>query len=154
MTRSSSYRDAPTGVSEGIPLSFWVVGMLSLVWNAFGVFDYTMTSLRNSGYLSRFPAEMIAMIDAMPLWAHAAWAFGVWGSLFGSILLMVRSRWAYGAFAVSLLGLAAGTIWQKLTPLPAEMKLPGMVWMDVAIWVIVVCLLLYARRMAARGILR
>ena len=154
MSRSSQYRDAPTGVSEGVPLHLWLVGVLSVAWNTFGTFDYTMTNMRNPGYLAGFPAEMVATIDVMPLWAYAGWSFGVWGSLAGSILLLVRSRFAFEAFALSLLGLATSTIWQELTPLPPAMREPGMIWMNLAIWVIVVGLLLYARRMTARGILR
>ena len=36
------------------PRSFWVVAVLSLLWNAFGVFDYLMTQLGDEAYLAQF----------------------------------------------------------------------------------------------------
>lgn len=154
MHRSARYRDAPPGVGEGIPLRLWVVGVLSLVWNAFGAFDYTMTNLRDRDYLAEFPPDMLTVIDAMPLWAHAGWAVAVWGSLIGSALLLLRSRLAFGAFSASLVGLAVSTIWQGMTVLPAWMHTPGMIAMNLAIWAIVMALVLYSRRMTQCGILR
>lgn len=151
--RDTSFTADESGAGRA-PLHLWIVGVRSLAWNAFGTFDYTMTNLRDADYLAAFPAEMMGVISAMPLWAHAGWAFGVWGSLIGSFLLLARSRWAYGAFALSLLGLAASTIWQQLIDLPASMKSPEMVYMNVTIWVIVVGLLLYSKAMVRRGILR
>lgn len=147
-------RLAGEGGAGHAPFHLWVVGLLSLAWNAFGVFDYTMTNLRDADYLAAFPAEMMSVINAMPLWAHLGWAFGVWGSLVGSLLLLVRSRWAYGAFALSVLGLAASTIWQQTIGLPPAMKSPEMVTVSVVIWVIVVTLLLYSKAMVRRGIIR
>ena len=64
--------------------------------------DYTMTRLRNLDYLSSAgdPQVLLAWIDGFPLWAQAAWALGVWGSVAGSLLLLLRSRHAVLAFAV------------------------------------------------------
>lgn len=154
MHRNARYRDAPPGVGEGVPLHLWIVGLFSLAWNAFGALDYVMTNLGDPDYLASFPPELIAMIDAMPLWAHASWALGVWGSLLGSVLLLARRHQAFGAFAASLFGLAVSTIWQRTMALPGPIETPGMVWMNVAIWVVVVGLVLYSRRMAEHGILR
>lgn len=154
MHRSNRYRDAPPGVGEGVPLHLWVVGVLSLAWNAFGAFDYTMTNMRNPAYLANFPPDMLPMIAAMPLWARLAWAVGVWAALAGSILLLLRWNWAFVAFALSLGGLAVSTIWQWLTELPTSMQTPEMMGMNVAICVIATALAVYARRMAERGVLR
>src|SRR3546814_7159427 len=35
------------------PWHLWVVGVLSLLWNAVGAFDYTMTKLNDADYLDR-----------------------------------------------------------------------------------------------------
>src|SRR3546814_14306055 len=72
--------------------------------------DYMMTKLGNADYLSAFTPEQIAYFQGFPLWANIGWAFGVWGSVLGSILLLARSRHAVTAFAVSLLGLAISKI--------------------------------------------
>lgn len=135
------------------PPSFWVIAVLSLLWNAFGCFDYTMTVTRNPGYLAQFPPEMINFIDGFPLWTTAAWALGVWGSLAGSLLLVLRSRYAVHAFAVSLAGLAASTVYQQTADVPSVMQTPGMMAMNLVIWAIVLFLLWYAWGQRKAGVL-
>ncbi len=81
-----------------IPAHYWVVAGLSLLWNAFGAVDYTLTKMRNPAYLANFPPEMMAAIDKFPAWMTIFWALGVWGSLLGSVLLLIRSRLAVTAF--------------------------------------------------------
>jgi hypothetical protein len=134
--------------------SYWIVSLLSLLWNAFGCFDYYMTQTRNAAYLANFPPDVIAFIDSLPGWVHGAWAVGVWGSLLGSILLLLRSRWAVAAFGVSLLGLAASQIHQLLAGMPASMTTPAMLAMQAFIWIVLLFLIWYAQWARAKAILR
>lgn len=138
------------------PTSYWVIAVLSLMWNAFGAFDYVMTNTRNEAYLSQpqFPPEMIDYIDRFPVWAIAAWAFGVWGAVAGSVLLLLRSRFAVHAFAVSLAGLALSTIYQATSDMPASMTTPGMIGMTLVIWIAALFFLWYSIRMRRQGVLR
>ena len=133
------------------PKHIWIVGILSLVWNAFGAFDYVMTNTRNAAYLANFPPGMMDIIDAFPVWVMAAWAFGVWGALAGSVLLLLRSRHAVMAFSLSLLGLAASTFYQFGIDAPEVM---GMNAMTLIIWIIAVLLLLYSIRLRGDRVLR
>jgi hypothetical protein len=136
------------------PVHLWIVGVLSLLWNAFGAFDYVMTNIRDPGYLAQFPAEMIQILDEFPVWVTAAWAFGVWGALAGSILLLLRSRFAVHAFALSLAGLAASTAYQATLDMPPAMETTGMMIMNLLIWAGAIVFLVYAIRMRKTGVLR
>lgn len=137
------------------PLHLWIVGALSTLWNAFGAFDYVMTQTRNEAYLAGFTDPQRIYFESFPIWMEVAWAFGVWGSLAGSLLLLARSRHAVTAFAVSLAGLAASTIYQYVLQSPPEGMMTGaMVVMNVVIWAVAIGLLVYAVRMRARGVLR
>lgn len=137
------------------PVHLWIVGILSLLWNAFGAFDYLMTQTANEAYLAAFTPEQRAYFQSFPAWMEAAWACGVWGALLGSILLLARSRYAVAAFAVSLLGLAASSLNSYiLNPPPAGMMTGAMTVMNIVIWVIAIALLLYALRMRKAGVLR
>ncbi len=95
------------------PWHIWVVGLASLIWHALGAFDYVMSQTRNANYLAMIPddvrPQMIAYLDAYPLWASAAWAFGVWGAVLGSGLILLRSRHAVTALWVSMAGLLVNT---------------------------------------------
>lgn len=141
------------------PWHLWAVGGLSLLWNAFGANQYTMSQLRNRDYLGRAaksmgiaPDQMIAYIDGFPGWMHAFWALGVWGALLGSVLLLMRKHHAVWAFALSLLGLAVTQIYQAVTPQPDWAE--GAVLMNVVIWSIAIFLVIYAVIMRRKGVLR
>lgn len=142
-------------ITQKAPTQLWIVGGLATVWNAFGAFDYVMTQTRNAAYLAGFTDPQRAYFDSFPVWMEAAWAFGVWGGLLGSLLLLMRSRHAVTAFAVSLAGLALSTIYQYgLNAPPADMMTGPMIAMNLVIWAVAIGLLVYAMRMKARGVLR
>ena len=103
--------------SAKAPTSFWIISGLSLAWNAFGGIDYTMTRMRNLDYLSQAgdPQVLLAWIDSFPIWAQILWPLGVWGSLLGSVLLLLRSRHAATAFLASLGGAIGSFAYQFST---------------------------------------
>ena len=137
------------------PAHLWIVGGVSTLWNAFGCYDYVMTTTRNAAYLAMFTPEQRAYFDAFPSWVVATWAFGVWGALAGSLLLLARSRHAVTAFAVSLAGLAISTFYSYvLSSPPPGMDTPAMIALNVAIWAAAIGLLAYAIAMRKRGVLR
>lgn len=136
------------------PAHLWAIGVISLLWNSFGCFDYLMTAIRDPATMAAMSAPARAYVEALPGWLIAFWALGVWGSLAGSLLLLARSRHAVTAFAVSLLGLAVSQGYQMLTSRPAEMSSTAMAVFTVVIWGALGFFLLYARRMAAAGVLR
>ena len=81
-----------TTVHERTPIHLWIVGILSLLWNGFGCYDYFMTKTQGATYVRSMMPDadadaIVAYINGLPMWATSAWAFGVWGGLLGSILL-------------------------------------------------------------------
>ncbi|SMY08790.1 hypothetical protein [Flavimaricola marinus] len=138
------------------PWHLWVVGGVSLLWNAGGAYDYLMTQLNNEAYLSMLTEPQRALMDSRPVWFDAAWAIGVWGSILGSLLLLLRSRFAVQAFLASFLGLIVSAIWSFGIAEPSSFEVMGSfaAIFSLAIAVVIVLLYLYARAMAARGVLR
>lgn len=139
------------------PVHLWIVGAIALLWNAFGCYDYVMTQTNSAEYLEAmgFTEAQRAYFESMPAWMEGAWAVGVWGALLGSVLLLLRSRWAVAAFALSLLGLALGTLYQFVLSSPPEgIFTPFIIAMHVLIWAGAIFFLVYAMRMRGRGVLR
>jgi hypothetical protein len=138
-----------------VPAHLWIVGVLSLLWNAYGGFDYLMTQTNNAAYLANFTQEQRDYFASFPAWADACWAFGVWGSVAGSILLLLRNRHAATAFAISLAGLALSTIYQWLISPVSATAIMGSVgiYLTMVIWIVVIALLLYSVRMRNAGVL-
>ena len=142
-----------SSVGQRAPWHLWAVGVISLLWNAFGAYDYTMSKLSPDSYFHQagLSDASIAFMKAFPAWLTAFWALGVWGSLAGSVLLLMRSRHAVTAFALSLLGLAVSQGYQALAmqaPQPPPMGLTLTIWVSLALF------LCYAWAMARRGVLR
>jgi hypothetical protein len=135
------------------PAHLWIVGVVSLLWNAMGAFDYLATQLRLESYMSQFSEEQLAYFYEFPAWAVSGWAFGVWGALAGSILLLMRRRWAVWAFAVSLAGMAASSLYTLALSEGAAMMGTGEWIFTAVIWIFAILLLVYARAQARRGVL-
>jgi hypothetical protein len=135
------------------PWHLWAVAIVALLWNGFGGYDYTMSHLQGETYYRQMGMTdaQIALMDAYPVWMHAVWAVGVWGSVLGSILLVMRSRWAFHAFAASILG-AVGSLGYTLAS-PEAAKQVGLTMPAV---IVVICALFagYSWAMTKRGVLR
>jgi hypothetical protein len=144
------------------PWHLWAVGIVTLLWNGFGGYDYTMSQLRDREYLGQMMEPMgvsvdeaIALLDSFPVWAEVFWALGVWGSIAGSLLLLLRSRHAVTAFAISIVGALVSFAYQFTIDLPPAMANSAMSRiMPVVIIGAVVLQLWYARRQVAAGVLR
>ncbi len=135
------------------PVHLWIVGVLALLWNAMGAFDYLATHLRLDFYMSQFSEEQLAYFYGFPAWATAGWAFGVWGAFAGSIGLLLRKKWAVWAFGISLAGMVVSSIYNLVLSNGIQiMGSEGMIFTAI-IWVVAIFLFLYARTQATRGVL-
>ena len=147
-------------VSARAPAHLWIVGALSLLWNAFGAYDYTMTRMRNTDYLANAmpgvdPNAALAWVDAMPMLVQVGWALGVWLGLLGAVLLLMRSRYAVWSFGISLVGAVLSLGYQIALAPP----LPGadstfMKAMPYVIILIAAFLFWYAWNAEKKGVLR
>lgn len=143
------------------PAHLWVVGGLGTLWNGFGAYDYLMTRMRNTEYLAGMmpnvdPKDTLAWVDGFPIWAQFGWGLGVWMGLLGSVLLLVRNRYALHALALSAIGAVLGLGYQIVAapPLPGTEGDAMMGIMPFVIIAVAVGLFLYARTMAKNGVLR
>ena len=150
-----------TTVRAGTPVHIWVVGALSFVWNCFGCYDYLMTRLRDTDYIASAmpgvdPNAVLAWVDAFPLYAQIGWGLGVWMGLAGSILLLMRHRWAVWAYGLSLIGAILGLGYQiaLAPPLAGAHETAMMKAVPYIVILIAVALVLYARAMEKKGVLR
>jgi hypothetical protein len=147
-----------TAVQSRTPVHLWAVGILSLLWNCFGAYDYLMTRMRNTEYLSQMgdPAALLAWVDGFPLYAQIGWGLGVWAAFIGSILLLLRNRYAVWAFGLSLVGMALSFGYTYLIgpPMPGSENAGMMQYMPLVIVVIGIFLFAYSRAMERNGVLR
>lgn len=148
-------------VSARTPAHLWIVGILSLLWNCFGAYDYVMTRTHNMEYLRTAmpgvdPNVALNWVESMPMYAQVGWGLGVWLALLGSALLLIRSRWAVWSFGISLVGAILSLGYQMLLapPIPGAEESPMMKLIPAIVIVIAIALFLYARAMEKKGVLR
>lgn len=138
------------------PWHLWAVGLLSLLWNTMGAFDYLMVQARVPSYLGNYTPEQLAYFTSYPSWAVATWATGVWFSVLGSVFLLARSRFAGTAFFIALLGLIATSVYSfGLSEVSIiDLAGPTAALFSAAIFIMIVVFWAYARGMTRRGYLR
>jgi hypothetical protein len=133
----------------------WVAGVVSLLWNAGGGYDYIMTVTENADYFSQYTPEQIDYLTSSPVWTMAAWAIAVWSAILGSVLLLLRSRWAEPAFWLSLAAILATAAYSFVLSevSMAELIGPFAVVFSVVVLVVAVLLVAYSHWMRKRGVL-
>ena len=142
---------AGDGVGAGqaaAPWHFWAVVAVALLWNGFPAIDYTMTQLRDPSWIGQIAPDRLAIIDGAPAWATAAWALGGWSAFIGAVFMLVRSRRATTAFAVSLMAAIVSFAWQYSVGLVETPIVPALIVASIVFfwW--------YASRMSDDGVLR
>jgi hypothetical protein len=134
----------------------WLIGVLGLLWNGFGVYDYLMTVTQGEAYLRGMGMTdpQIAYFNAMPSWMTGVWAVGVWGALLGTVLLLLRSRWAVPAFRASIAALIISLLYTYVLSDGARVMGSQVVVMNAVVTTAAALFLWYASVMRRRGLLR
>ena len=86
----------------GIHWSFWIIIVVTLIFNVIGVINYFVQM--NADSLASFPELYRPIIEGRPAWATAAFAIAVFGGSLGSLLLLFRKSAAIYVLIASLLG--------------------------------------------------
>lgn len=141
-------------LSTKAPWHLWVIGIVSLLWNGFGAFDYVMTMTKNAEYLSNFTEDQLTYFLGLPAVFTTLWAIAIWSAVLGSILLLLRKVWAAPVFLVSLVAMLICSLWTYGISRDPVMMAPVHYAFSAVIAVIAVLLWQYAKAMAKRGILR
>ena len=103
MSQSKSNKDKT-------PWHIWVVGIVSLLWNAIGAMDFVMTQTKNAEYMGQFTPAQLEFFYGFPLWVIIAWAVAVWGGVLGSVFLLLRKTLAVWSFFASFIAMLITTI--------------------------------------------
>lgn len=150
--------DIPRGRA---PWHLWLVGILTLLFNGYGAFDYYMTQTGDAAYMQMAGESMgvdgptaLAFFGSFPPWMVAFWAIGVFSSVAGSLLLLARSRLTVAAFVLALVGLVGTAIGQLSIETPDWASSQTTTIIAIVIWSVQVFSLIYFRSMRLRGVLR
>ena len=73
---------------KNIHWSFWVIGVVTLIWNAMGAANYV--AQLDPVVVATFPESHRVLIEGRPAWATGAFAIAVFGGTIGCVLLLFK----------------------------------------------------------------
>jgi hypothetical protein len=138
---------------SGVHWSFWVIGVVTLVWNIMGAMNFVVQM--NTDMVAGMPDTHRAIIESRPAWATAGFGFGVFGGTLGCLLLLLRKSAAKYLFMASLLGVIV-TMVHTLRVANSEIDFgPFEVSMMIVMPLLVAALLVwYSKHAESRGWIR
>jgi hypothetical protein len=134
-----------------IPIWFYVVAALAVLWDAMGVWAYINTMTLSAEGLAAMSEAEQQIHNATPAWANGAFAIAVFGGLIGSILLLLKKAWAYPVLIISLIAILVQMYNAYFIMDSFTVFGPGGTVMPIMVIVIAVLLLWLAKSSKAKG---
>lgn len=136
------------------PIHLWIIGVVTLLWNAMGALDYVMTKTQNADYMAQFSEQQLEFFYGLPAWVVACWAIAVWGSVLGSLLLLLRKRAAVMVFLIAFVALCITTFQNLVLSNGLEVMGDAVhLGFSALIFLVAFGLWRYSAAMQARGVL-
>ena len=138
------------------PWHIWLVGLIALLFNSVGVFDFVMTMAQGAEYQASTgmtPAQ-IAHYQQMPSWMTVVWAVGVFGAFLASIFLLLRRKQALPAFILSLAAFVVSLLYTYVLTDGGAVMGQQMALTSAVIAGLLALFSWYCRLMTLRGVLR
>ncbi len=138
------------------PWHLWLVGVVALLFNSIGVFDFVMSRAQGEGYMAQSGMNpgQIAHYQAMPMWMIVVWAIGVFTAFLASILLLGRKRFAFPIFVLSLAAFLLNLTYTYIMTDGGRVMGQQMAIASAVIAAVLVFLAWYSRTMIGRRVLR
>jgi len=138
-------------VPSRVPWHLWVVGILSVLWNAGGAWTYFQAQ---SGAPMDMDASEIAYFAAQEPWFVIATNVATVSPLLAAIALLIRSRWAVHLYALSFAAIVVTSAWDISQGTALMLKSPDWLLLNCVTACLAIAQLAYAAAMRGRGVLR
>lgn len=138
------------------PWHLWLVGVIAVLFNSIGVFDFVMSMAQGSAYMAKagMTPEQVAHYQSMPPWMTVVWAVGVLGAFAASILLLLRRKLAFPMFVLSLAAFLVNLLYTYVLTNGGAVMGRQMAVTSAVIASLLALFGVYARSMSARRVLR
>lgn len=133
-----------------VPLHFWPVGLLLLLFNCWGLLGSIAAQV---SLVPDMPEEAVAYLERQPLWFMVLGDLSPLAGAAGALALLVQSRWAPLLFMVQLGVLVAGNLYDVLLGTSPLLTVPETRVSTLFLVTVLVAQTIYAQRMARRGLL-
>ena len=138
------------------PWHLWLIGVVAVLFNSIGVFDFVMSMAKGEQYMASagMTPEQIAHYRQMPAWMTGVWATGVWSAFVASILLLLRRKAALPVFVLSLTAFLVSLLYTYVLTDGGAVMGGSMAIANAVIAALLILFAWYSRVMSRRGTLR
>ncbi|WP_200975257.1 hypothetical protein [Echinicola sp. 20G] len=126
--------------SVKIPLWFWIVSTVMLLWNLMGVGSFFMHVGMSEEALAALSEAEQELYASYPMWTTVAFAAAVFGGALGCIGLLLRKKWAKMVLIISLIGVIIQMFHSLVIAKATDVYGPGAVVMPIMVIVIAIFL--------------
>ena len=140
-----------SSISGKLPIWFWVIASIALLWNALGVMAFVMQVSMSPEALAALPEAERALYETFPVWALMAFAAAVFGGTIGSLFLLLRKALAYPVFIISLVGIIIQMIYNFFIAETMDVYGPGSIYMPIMVLVIGAFLVWFSKSSKQKG---
>lgn len=116
-----------------IPVWFWIVAIILLIWNLMGVSAFFQHIAISDEALQALPDNERELYGKYPLWTKIAFALAVMGGLLGSLALILKKRIAKLLFIISFIGIVVQMAHSIFIAKAMDVYGPGAVVMPVMV---------------------
>lgn len=116
-----------------IPVWFWIVAIILLIWNLMGVSAFFQHILISDEALQALPDNEKELYGKYPLWTKVAFAMAVMGGLLGSLALIMKKRVAKLLFMISFIGIVVQMVHSLFIAKAMDVYGPGALVMPIMV---------------------
>lgn len=133
------------------PKSFWVIGVLALLWNFMGVFQFYLATFGLDAMIESLSEAQADLYRGIPMWYTVIFAIAVFTGLLGSITMLVRKKITVPLFGISLLAVLVAQVYWILGTDVMEVMGASSVIMPLIVIAISIFLYFYNKGAAKNG---
>jgi len=134
-----------------VPVWFWVVCGLALIWNLLGVMAFGAQITMNEEALAKLAEAERNLYQTTPMWVNIAFGCAVIGGALGCIGLLLRKSWSIYILIISLMGVLAQMSHVFFVSNAIEVYGPGQAIMPVMIILIAFLLVWFSNWTKNKG---
>jgi len=142
--------------NQKTPWHIWLVGVVTLLWNAMGLLDFVMANFQTEPYTAQMTEAQVAFFNGFPFWAVVSWGIAVFAAVAGSVLILLRNKLAVPIFLVALVAMLITSVHNyglsevKITDIAGT----GALIFSAVIFLVAILLVFYSKAQAKAGNLR
>lgn len=132
------------------PSHLWVVGVLLVLWNAWGI---ALAIGVQTSQLPPLDPEDLAFFEAQPLWITLVADLGAFAGVAGAVSLLLQSRWALRFFLAQVTLIAFTNVYELANGTSLLLDSPELRIATAVLAVVLAAQIVYAWKMIRRRVL-